>query len=146
MNATNHLNVHSIAIQVPISTVTISGHPTIGVWTTASRQRVTLWDTDRGQNVYSGPWRQVSRLGNPLVNEVLIPLGKKDLWNTLPPADDKLFASYVTPPGLAGLLNALYPGVFPNLAALVVRQAARATWRRSCSPGSPRDSSPGSRT
>jgi uncharacterized protein DUF4331 len=67
VNATNHLNVHSIAIQVPISTVTRAGHPTIGVWTTASRQRVRLWDADKGKNVDSGPFRQVSRLGNPLV-------------------------------------------------------------------------------
>ena len=50
----------------------------IGVWTTASRQQVTLWDDRRGENVNSGPFLQVSRLGNPLVNEVLIPLGKKD--------------------------------------------------------------------
>jgi Domain of unknown function (DUF4331) len=119
VNATNHLNVHSIAIQVPISSVTISGHPTIGVWTTASRQRVLLWDTDRGQNVHSGPWRQVSRLGNPLVNEVLIPMGKKDLWNSQPPSHDQQFARYVTQPALAGLLNTLYPGVFPKLAGLV---------------------------
>jgi uncharacterized protein DUF4331 len=126
VNATNHLNVHSIAIQVPISAVTISGHPTIGVWTTASRQRVRLWDADHGENVNSGPYRQVSRLGNPLVNEVLIPLGKKDLWNSLPPADDKLFAGYVTAPGLAGLLPALYPGVFPKLAALVASGKPRA--------------------
>src|SRR5580704_15895390 len=118
VNATNHLNVHSIAIQVPISALTISGHPTIGVWTTASRQRVRLWDADNGENVNSGPYHQVSRLGNPLVNEVLIPLGKKDLWNSLPPSDDKQFASYVTNPELATLLPALYPGVFPNLAAL----------------------------
>jgi hypothetical protein len=126
VNATNHLNVHSIAIQVPISALTISGHPTIGVWTTASRQRVRLWDADNGENVNSGPYRQVSRLGNPLVNEVLIPLGKKDLWNSLPPSDDKLFASYVTAPGLAGLLPALYPGVFPNLAAQVASGKPRA--------------------
>jgi Domain of unknown function (DUF4331) len=119
VNATNHLNVHSIAIQVPISSVTISGHPTIGVWTTASRQRVMLWDNDRGQNVHSGPWRQVSRLGNPLVNEVLIPMGKKDLWNSQPPSHDQQFASYVTQPALAALLNTLYPGVFPKLAGLV---------------------------
>jgi len=126
VNATNHLNVHSIAIQVPISAVTISGHPTIGVWTTASRQRVTLWDADNGENVNAGPWRQVSRLGNPLVNEVIIPLGKKDLWNSLPPADDKQFAEYVTQPGLAALLPVLYPGVFPNLAALVKSGKPRA--------------------
>ena len=48
------------------------------MWTTASRQRVRVWDADNGENVDSGPFRQVSRLGNPLVNEVLIPLGQKD--------------------------------------------------------------------
>ena len=126
VNATNHLNVHSIAIQVPVSAVTISGHPTIGVWTTASRQRVTLWDADQGETVNTGPFRQVSRLGNPLFNEVIVPLGKKDLWNSLPPGDDKQFAGYVTAPGLAGLLPALYPGVFPRLAALVSSAKPRA--------------------
>ena len=126
VNATNHLNVHSIAIQVPISAVTIKGHPTIGVWTTASRQRVTLWDADRGENVNSGPFRQVSRLGNPLINEVVIALGDKDRWNSLPPSDDKQFAHYVTQPGLAALLPALYPGVFPNLAKLVASGKPRA--------------------
>ncbi len=126
VNATNNVNVHSIAIQVPISSLTRSGHPTIGVWTTASRQRVRVWDADNGQNVDSGPFRQVSRLGNPLVNEVLIPLGHKDQWNSLPPSDDKLFAGYVTQPGLAALLPGLYPGVFPNLAALVASKKPRA--------------------
>jgi hypothetical protein len=126
VNAVNHLNVHSIAIQLPIKAITKHGHPSIGVWTTASRQRVSLWDADNGETVNSGPFRQVSRLGNPLVNEVLIPLGKKDQWNSLPPADDKRFASYVTQPGLAGLLPALYPGVFPNLAALSSAGTARA--------------------
>ncbi len=126
VNATNHLNVHSIAIQVPISAVTIKGHPTIGVWTTASRQRVTLWDADRGENVNSGPFRQVSRLGNPLINEVVIALGDKDRWNSLPPAGDKQFAHYYAQPGLAALLPALYPGVFPNLAKLVASGKPRA--------------------
>jgi hypothetical protein len=133
VNATAALNVHSIAIQVPISQLTRSGAGSessqasvIGVWTTASRQSVRLWDDDNGENLSSGPYRQVSRLGNPLVNEVLIPLGKKDLWNSLPPSDDKRFASYVTNPELATLLPALYPGVFPNLAALDASGAARA--------------------
>src|SRR5690348_7188122 len=126
VNATNHLNVHSIAIQVPISTVTRAGHPTIGVWTTASRQRVRLWDADKGKNVDSGPFRQVSRLGNPLVNEVLIPMGHKDQWNSLPPSDDKLFAKYFAQPGLSALLPVLYPGAFPNLAALVKSGKPRA--------------------
>src|ERR1022692_962333 len=126
VNATNRLNVHSIAIQVPTRDLIRRGtrgksdpRSVIGVWTTASRQRVRLWDDDRGVNVDSGPFRQVSRLGNPLVNEVLIPLGKKDRWNTLPPSGDRRFSQYVVRPELAGLLPVLYPGVFPRLAALV---------------------------
>jgi hypothetical protein len=126
VNATNHVNVHSIVIQVPISAVTRSGHPTIGIWTTASRQRVTLWDAHRGENVNTGPFRQVSRLGNPLINEVVIAMGDKDRWNSLPPADDKQFAHYVTQPGLAALLPVLYPDVFPNLDALVKSGKPRA--------------------
>jgi hypothetical protein len=118
VNATKFLNVHSITIQVPISSVTKKGHPSIGVWTTASRQQARVWDADNGQNVDSGPFRQVSRLGNPLFNEVLVPISRKDLWNSLPPSDDKLFAQYVTHPQLAALLPVLYPGVFPDLAAL----------------------------
>jgi hypothetical protein len=126
VNATAHLNVHSIALQVPVSSVVRRGKPTIGVWTTASRQRVRIWDADNGENVNSGPFRQVSRLGNPLVNEVLIPMGKKDQWNSLPPGDDKLFAGYVAHPGLPALLPGLYPGVFPSLAALVASGKPRA--------------------
>lgn len=133
VNATATLNVHSIAIQVPTSALVSGRHGSeadagsvIGVWTTASRQRVRLWDSDRGENVSSGSFYQVSRLGNPLVNEVLIPLGRKDQWNSQPPADDKQFASYVTHPELAALLPALYPGVFPNLAKLVQAGTARA--------------------
>jgi hypothetical protein len=133
VNDTNKLNVHTIALQVPISELTQVGagaedsaKSVIGVWTTASRQKVRLWDDNKGENVNSGPYRQVSRLGNPLFNEVINPVGKKDLWNTLPPSDDKLFASYVAHPELAALLPVLYPTVFPNRAALVKSGAARA--------------------
>jgi hypothetical protein len=133
VNATNHLNVHTIAIQVPTTDLVRGGgsgeadpRSVIGVWTTASRQRVRLWDADNGENLDSGPFRQVSRLGNPLINEVIIALGDKDRWNTLPPADDKQFAHYYANPELAGLLPVLYPGVFPNLAALVKSGQARA--------------------
>jgi hypothetical protein len=133
VNATNGLNVHSIALQVPISELTRRGtgkeddpRSVIGVWSTASRQKVRLWDSDKGEDVNSGPWRQVSRLGNPLVNEVINPIGKKDLWNTLPPSHDKLFASYVAHPELAALLPGLYPGVFPNLEKLVKSGKPRA--------------------
>jgi hypothetical protein len=134
VNATAALNVHSIAIQVPISQL-LWGSPhgkesdagsVIGVWTTASRQTATVWDAKKGVNVSTGPFHQVSRLANPLFNEVLIPLVLKDEWNTLPPSGDKRFADRVTHPELAALLPALYPGVFPNLAKLVAAGTARA--------------------
>jgi len=118
VNATDKLNVHSIAIQVPISDLVRRGRPTIGVWTTASRQKVHIADEDGGDGWPSGPFRQVSRLGNPLVNEVLIALDDKDFWNRQPPAHDKQFTHYVVHPELANLLPILYPGAFPNLAKL----------------------------
>jgi hypothetical protein len=125
VNAANHVNVHSIAVQVPIAELTGSAsrkpddpRAVIGVWTTASRQRVRIWDDQTGETLASGPFRQVSRLGNPLVNEVLIALGDKDRWNATPPRDDKAFLSYVAHPELASLLPQLYPGQFPHLAAL----------------------------
>jgi len=59
----------------------------------------------------------VSRLGNPLFNEVVVPMGDKDRWNKTSPVNDSQFAKYVLKPELAGLLPVLYPGVFPNLAA-----------------------------
>ncbi|MGO9078194.1 MAG: DUF4331 domain-containing protein [Streptosporangiaceae bacterium] len=126
VNTTNRLNVHSIAIQVPISQLTVSGRPTIGVWTSASRQRVQIADPDSENNAASGPFTQVSRLGNPLFNEVLVPLARKDYWNKQQPAADKQFAAYVAHPELADLLPVLYPGAFPNLAALDKSGAPRA--------------------
>jgi uncharacterized protein DUF4331 len=98
----------------------------IGVWTSCFRQSVSLMDADTGKVVNSGPWRQVSRLGNPLINEVLIPLGDKDSWNHLHPVGDKAFAPFYAQPELAALLPALYPNVFPNLAALVKSGKPRA--------------------
>jgi hypothetical protein len=113
VNALKQSNVHTIAIQLPISMLTGSS-PVIGVWATASRSRVQL----RGpQPVQTGPWVQVSRLGNPLFNEVLVPLGRKDEWNADQPANDAAYATGVSSPELAKLLPVLYPGVFPHLAA-----------------------------
>jgi Domain of unknown function (DUF4331) len=150
VNATAQLNVHSIAIQVPVSQLTHGKHgavadpgSVIGVWTSASRQRVSVWDPADGQQVWIGPFYQVSRLANPLVNEVLIPLGRKDLWNTLQPADDKQFADQVTHPELAALLPALYPGVFPNLAKLVKAGTARADLEAILLTGIPKGIVPG---
>jgi hypothetical protein len=135
INATKSVNVHSIAIQVPSSSLTANGknptdptspHSTIGVWTTASRQQAGVRSSADSGQVWAGPFVQVSRLGNPLVNEVLIPLGKKDNWNRQRPDGDSQFATYVLNPELAGLLNVLYPGVFPNLAAYVTSGQPRA--------------------
>jgi hypothetical protein len=99
---------------------------TIGVWTTASRQQACVRGTGQSDCTWAGPFVQVSRLGNPLVNEVLIPLGMKDYWNKQPPADDKQFEANFSNPELAGLLPVLYPGVFPNLAAYDASGTARA--------------------
>jgi hypothetical protein len=126
VNAANRLNVHSIAIRVPITQLTAHGHPTIGVWTTASRQRARVLDEDEGKGFASGPFSQVSRLGNPLFNEVIVPLGRKDYWNRQKPHADKQFAKFVAHPELAGLLPVLYPGAFPHLAALDKAGTARA--------------------
>src|SRR5262245_57718081 len=126
VNGLQACNVHTIAIQVPKRELTRDGSmPTdpmsaksvIGVWTSASRRKSTVWDARRGKVVGHGPWKQVSRLGNPLVNEVLIPMAQKDRWNARPPCKDAAFDQYVTNPELARLLPVLYPGVFPNLAA-----------------------------
>ncbi|HEY1485246.1 MAG TPA: DUF4331 domain-containing protein, partial [Micromonosporaceae bacterium] len=126
VNATDHVNVHSIAIQVPISDVRQTGkykasasdpRAVIGVWTAALRRQVTVSHAAPASDTYTGPWMQVSRLGNPLVNEVIIPMSEKDAWNQSPPADDKHFAKYAAHPELATLLPILYPGAFPGLAA-----------------------------
>jgi hypothetical protein len=122
VNATKLLNVHSIALQVPISRITQKGRPVIGIWTTASRQKVRILDNPAKS---SGPFVQISRLGNPLVNEVLIPMARKDFWNAETPHGDSQFLKYVTAPELAARLPVLYPGVFPNLAALVKSKKPR---------------------
>ena len=103
-------NTHSIAIQVPIAQLVKVPNHTIGVYATADRQKIRILRPD-GTNDSQGPWVQVSRLGNPLVNEVVIPLGKKDLWNRTDPAEDAQFASSYTSPELAGLVNLLYPAL-----------------------------------
>jgi hypothetical protein len=64
-----------------------------------------------GTRTWSGPWRQVSRLGNPLINEVIIPRGLKDKWNASQPAADSQFEKYYLTPELAGLVNFLYPAL-----------------------------------
>jgi uncharacterized protein DUF4331 len=137
VNGTQHLNVHSIALQVPISDLTKDGTASfsgaadpkavIGIWTAAFRRKARIRPDTEGdgdlEDVESGPWVQVSRLGNPLFNEVIVPMSKKDRWNALPPSSDDQFLKYAQHPELAGLLPVLYPGVFPNLAGLSASRA-----------------------
>jgi uncharacterized protein DUF4331 len=117
------LNIHAIALKVPISMLTRDGSTpsdpaaakaVLGIWGGASRRKVQVRDGANTQG--SGPWVQVSRLGNPLFNEVIVPVGDKDRWNAVDPIDDVGFEKYVNQPELAKLLPVLYPGAFPNLA------------------------------
>jgi hypothetical protein len=87
----------------------------IGVWASAHRQKALV--RDDGNDISVGPFVQVSRLGNPLFNEVIVPMARKDKWNATTPDSDKDYAQYVARPELAKLLPVLYPGVFPNLGA-----------------------------
>jgi hypothetical protein len=108
-------NTHAIAIQVPIDQLTRDGKkadktkmPVLGIYASASRMSRRVLRDDGTQDS-SGKYIQVSRLGNPLINEVIIPLGRKDYWNAQDPSKDKQFQKYYETPELAGLVNFLYP-------------------------------------
>jgi hypothetical protein len=116
IDTTKGYNVSSIAIEVPIADLTrsrnIPAGPTapdavIGVWSTASRRTVQVINNDGSRNT-AGAWQQISRLGNPLVNEVVIPLNLKDAFNSLSPVNDAVAAPFVLDPELARLLAAVY--------------------------------------
>jgi hypothetical protein len=100
--------VHSIALQIPKSQLDNGGNHTIGVWAATDRQRVGVW-----HGKAHGKWVQVSRLGNPLINEVIIPTDDKDAWNASTPDKDKQFQKYYTNPILATVLQKLYPQFGP---------------------------------
>lgn len=109
-----NLSVQTLALQVPIGSVTSDGSnpnsldapsAVIGAWTTSSRQNIAIQPD--GTRSGTGSFTQVSRLGNPLVNE-FNPIGAKDLFNASQPRNDEQFLSAVTNPELPKLLNALY--------------------------------------
>ena len=115
VDTTQGFNVSTIAIEVPIQDLTrtraVPSGPTasdavVGVWSTASRRSTRV--INPSQVVDSGPWRQVSRLGNPLVNEVVIPLRLKDAFNALSPVDDAVAAPFVLDPELARLMQTVF--------------------------------------
>jgi uncharacterized protein DUF4331 len=121
------LNTHTVALQVQKSLLTHDGsagtdpsnpNSIVGVYSTTLRRRLRL-DDDRGHHDIAGKegveddapqdWVQVSRLGMPLVNEVIIPLGLKDRFNASDPEHDSQFATFVLNPEPARLIHALYP-------------------------------------
>jgi hypothetical protein len=121
VDSTAGYNVSTIAIEVPIQELTRSGAvpsgPTsadavIGVWAVSSRQKISVLrsalDDDGDEPLTVGPYQQVSRLGSPLVNELIIPLKLKDRFNASTPAGDSQFAQFVTNPQLAQLLSAVF--------------------------------------
>ena len=77
------------------------------MWAAASRRKNRAFNAD-GTTSPHGPWQQISRLGNPLINEVIIPTGKKDYWNSQHPYKDSQFAKYYKAPEITAVANALY--------------------------------------
>ena len=106
-------NVTSIIMEVEASCLTAGGDPVIGGWTTASLRQGRLLNGSppSGHSVTAkegGAWVQVSRLGMPLVSEVVIGLKDKDKFNTSKPKDDGQFADYVTNPTFPALVEILF--------------------------------------
>jgi len=133
------LNVSTIAIQVDIKTLQKYKKPVsecssildpnyvIGVWANASRQQISIL-RDKGQGTSNyGPWVQVSRLGMPLTNEAVIPIGMKDFWNSLSPYDDlsklSTFGKYFYNPELALYMDdTFFGGAVPALTPLRIQR------------------------
>jgi hypothetical protein len=112
-------NTHTIAIQVPITQLTRNhAVPTgaddpkavLGIYASASRRHIRVLRSNGAHKGVSS-WRQVSRLGEPLINEVVIPLGQKDRWNATEPEDDSQFVNRYLNPELVGIANTLYPAL-----------------------------------
>ncbi|MBK6997886.1 MAG: DUF4331 family protein [Lewinellaceae bacterium] len=128
-------NVSAICIQVPIYTLLKKGAPrvpanildpnyTIGVWASASRKAIRTLTGD--SESYSGPWVQVSRLGMPLTNEVVIPIGMKDYWNSLTPyqelADQTLDPFFYNPELALYMDDDLFGGAVPGFSKLRIQR------------------------
>ncbi|MEX1046337.1 MAG: DUF4331 domain-containing protein [Actinomycetota bacterium] len=101
-------NTQVLALQIRRTDLVVNNsQPIIGVWAAASR-RSTRVQQANGRQDFSGKFAEVSRLGMPLVNEVVVPVGDKDKWNSSNPANDGQFLSYVTHPELPELIEAIY--------------------------------------
>ncbi|MBI3957429.1 MAG: DUF4331 domain-containing protein [Chloroflexi bacterium] len=106
-------NVHSLVIEVPISRVMRNSDPVVGVWSGSRRQAIDIANPGN-----PGPYVQVSRLGMPLVNEVVLPMGLKDVFNSIPPSVDLtvygLLQKSVEDPEVGNLLCGLYSVPLPG--------------------------------
>ncbi|MDN3657104.1 DUF4331 family protein [Ferruginibacter paludis] len=133
------LNASTIALQIDISTLQKEGKPVskctsildpnyvIGVWASASRQKISILREDGKGIRTEGPWVQVSRLGMPLTNEAVIPIGYKDYWNSLTPYEDlsklSTFGKFFYNPELALYMDDTYfGGAVPALAPLRIQR------------------------
>ena len=128
-------NIHAICIKAPISTLQKDGKDVsqaanildpdfiIGVYATASRQMTTVRSTDGSKPSNSGPWIQISRLGMPLTNEVVMPVGRKDYWNSLAPySEDPALDQYFTNPELGLYMDdSQFGGAVPGLTKLRIQ-------------------------
>ncbi len=133
-------NVHSIAIKVPIALLQKSGLPVtsatsildgnfvIGVWASASRLQIKTLNTS-GTDTHSGSYVQVSRIGMPLTNEAVIPVGSKDRWNASSPYADIQYADFFKNPELALYMDdSKFGGAVPALNALRIQTKALGTY------------------
>jgi hypothetical protein len=122
--------VNSIAIEVPIEMLTRTGaieppgspDATIGAWGTTSRRKTTIRRPPLPTQT-AGPWRQVQRMGNPLINELIIGIGFKDRFSMDQPRNDSQFASFFLDPPIVGIVASLYGVLAPG--ALIVPPAPR---------------------
>lgn len=130
-------NCHTIALKIPISTLQkdgldvtqaaniLDGDFVIGVWASASRPATRTLNTTGGGYVDSGNWVQVSRLGMPLTNEVVIPIGEKDYWNAISPYDeitDTILDPFFYNPELALYMDdSQFGGAVPAFSALRIQ-------------------------
>jgi hypothetical protein len=127
-------NCHSLVLEVPITTLQKSGKSlaeatsildpdfVIGVWASASRRRLTTFNYQTGTETGSSDWIQVSRLGMPLTNEVIIPFGRKNEWNFTTPSNDDKFEPYLVNPEVALYMDdSKFGGAVPGFADLRIQ-------------------------
>jgi hypothetical protein len=114
-NAVSGFNVNTIVIEVPIAYLTADGNKhsakdvkaTIGAWATTSRAGLTVRQSPNGES-NTGTYQQIQRLGNPLINELIIGTGYKDFWSMSQPVLDGQFASFDLDPTMARVFNAVF--------------------------------------